>query len=663
MELTAEQQAIVDTCVEPHQLGPYGKLVRVIAGAGTGKTTVCKAVADKLLELGHTNIDYVVFNKAAATEAQAKFNYRVSCATLHSYAFRLLGVRNGTVLDIRRLKVLVQGVCKDDIDMMMSRRIPTNRSISDRAMRQKLVFYILKTVEEFCRKAYTEDEGFCTSGAHGIDAPGATYYPAHEYHSSYGLKDGMPSSYGTFYIDAALKVWKVLDPRSERSEILYDTVIKAAELEEAHFYGTALIVDEAQDLTESNLKWLTCQAQRSYKYILVVGDEVQTIYGFRGCRAKYLNAIAASETRTLTLCWRFGPAIAAVANTILYAKQNSLQPHKSYRLQPRGRFQGELYSKHGFPLGMQRTFLAHRNITLLERSLQYLQEIPGCKFAFNGKSEASGKGKFKTVIREVTEFMKIYTGESDEVNLFDFNGKYTWDELISRVEEEGLDQYVAALGLILCHKENTMNILREFQLNVLNKSVPQAQADVVLSTIHTAKGMEWDNVEIGEDLVVLNLFTGTGFDFPNWGDSLNLWYVAVTRARIRLVLPTKFLHLLDSFDMITQAANHPSSALLILPPWEDAATAAKPPQTKTGWFRHQCNSQLWRCDAGQLLYRNIVATWVGEMYATLPHGLIIDGVSYGSFKLDYKLSGSYIGLMAHPEPEPEASPMKRPRYY
>jgi hypothetical protein len=30
------------------------------------------------------------------------------------------------------------------------------------------------------------------------------------------------------------------------------------------------------------------------------------------------------------------------------------------------------------------------------------------------------------------------------------------------------------------------------------------------------------------------------FDLPGYGDSLNLWYVAVTRAKITLSLPPKF---------------------------------------------------------------------------------------------------------------------------
>lgn len=518
--------------------------------------------------------------------------------------------------------------------------------------------FILKTVEEFCRKPYTLFEGF-----HG--ERNATYYPAKKYHIYGAVRDGMPKEYGDFYVRAARRVWELLDPRSDHPQTTHDAVIKAAELEQVLFPGKALIVDEAQDMTECNLTWITRAAQRRGRFILLVGDEVQTIYGFRGCKAKFLSNVRAFEAKKLTSCWRFGPAIAAVANTILYAKENSSQDHMSYRLRPSGRYHGKLYTREGFPTGIQRTFLAFTNVSLLRRSLEYLQEIPGCKFAFNGKSDASGKGKFKSIISEVSKFMKVYTGESAELDLEEFNETYTWESLVNKIQREGLTRYEASLGLIRSYGEDTMNVLKTFVDNVYKKAVSPEEADVILSTIHSAKGMEWDNVEVGEDLAMLNLFSNSGFDFPSWGDGLNLWYVAVTRAKRRLVLPEKFLHLLESFEMITSAAEYPlDDRKLVFPPWEDEIAARASSQKTTGWFKHACREQVWRYSQAESLYKRFVAPWAEEVYGLLPDGLVIDGIPYDSFKLveEEESQGTELDATQRLEPDREASPTKRPRY-
>jgi superfamily I DNA/RNA helicase len=82
--------------------------------------------------------------------------------------------------------------------------------------------------------------------------------------------------------------------------------------------------------------------------------------------------------------------------------------------------------------------------------------------------------------------------------------------------------------------------------------------------INTAKGLEYDNVQVLDDFIELNagqkketknskfqpasqaLNTDSGFEFklPGFGDELNLWYVAVTRAKKTVALPSKFWNLI-----------------------------------------------------------------------------------------------------------------------
>ena len=62
-----------------------GQSFKVIAYAGTGKTTTLQLISDAMPERRGM---YLAFNKAIATEAQQKFHQNVDCRTFHSLAFR-----------------------------------------------------------------------------------------------------------------------------------------------------------------------------------------------------------------------------------------------------------------------------------------------------------------------------------------------------------------------------------------------------------------------------------------------------------------------------------------------------------------------------------------------------------------------------------------------
>lgn len=83
---------------------------------------------------------------------------------------------------------------------------------------------------------------------------------------------------------------------------------------------------------------------------------------------------------------------------------------------------------------------------------------------------------------------------------------------------------ILLISFIEKYENNSTNILR----NLKNVSqVKEKEADLIISTIHKAKGREWDNVVIEDDF---NLSEKTKDE--EW----NLLYVAVTRAQKTLCL-------------------------------------------------------------------------------------------------------------------------------
>ncbi|NXW57019.1 FBH1 helicase, partial [Eurystomus gularis] len=82
VKLTHEQQRILNHKIE------HGQVVKIMAFAGTGKTSTLVKYAEKFANL---NFLYVTFNKAVAERAKSVFPRNVTCKTFHSLAFGSVG--------------------------------------------------------------------------------------------------------------------------------------------------------------------------------------------------------------------------------------------------------------------------------------------------------------------------------------------------------------------------------------------------------------------------------------------------------------------------------------------------------------------------------------------------------------------------------------------
>ncbi len=151
-----------------------------------------------------------------------------------------------------------------------------------------------------------------------------------------------------------------------------------------------------------------------------------------------------------------------------------------------------------------------------------------------------------------------------------FGQAVTWDSFTKQVEDRELNKYAASIGVICAFRERTMEAMNLFEEEVMNKAYSADEADIILSTTHAAKGMEWDNVQVCDDftdevskvdrkgpprIVVENgkrskIPNTWQFATKNYGDDLNLLYVACTRAKRLLSIPTSLKTLLQQCDML-----------------------------------------------------------------------------------------------------------------
>ncbi len=622
MQLTREQEAVLHT-VHPPGIQPTPPIVRVSAGAGTGKTTTMEHLCRQLADCGHSHGSYLVFGKAAQVDAEKRIRggeravqlpsdlqiTTVDACALACVQRSRAGAESSAApsmdpMDDGTLRKAVRSVCGDAITEFL-KEVAGSPTIIRRCERQ-VSHFIQKTLTGFLHSARDPDGpdgGFSPTAQY----PGRAYYPAQQWHErspqyqGVAAPDGVPTKWyqGKWYLEQARLLW---DRMVTFEIVTFSSIMKLAQLERLEIPGTFLLVDESQDLNECQVDLLLQQHIRG-THVYFVGDMAQSIFGFRGAKSEPLLNHDPAIDLPLTESFRFGPRIACIANAILFAKKKSPQTAladggfsrkkrrlwKPYVIQGRSACEGQVgWAPQSSLLDYdnQVTILARGNATLLSACLPRVLDSVAAgrtlKVSVNGKGASSGLSKWATIIKQVREFTKLWVASGPEVppeawtettlDFEEFEGEreLTWKRAMELIEGQDLQHFKAAISLVCEHKRDSIARTAAFEEHVLNKKYTQDEADIVLSTIHSAKGMEWDNVEICDDLVPLAMFqvvkrhpsspciqsasvpldSTAMFNFPGYGDDINLWYVAVTRARKRLSLPSKFKEMIDVFRKI-----------------------------------------------------------------------------------------------------------------
>jgi superfamily I DNA/RNA helicase len=320
----------------------------------------------------------------------------------------------------------------------------------------------------------------------------------------------------------------------------YDSVMKQAQVEMAEVPTKAILVDESQDLTECQVDWLERQrCLGNGKLIYFVGDAAQTIYYFRGARSKFLRQIPDVVDLELTTSFRFGPPLAAVANLILFAKEHSPQgddfvPYRvlggasvadrpaetfSFREGTVSAVDGMLRAARnpgtggkGLPGDGCVTLLAWKNITLIQNAIELLMHRPGISIAVYGVGESSAKRKYAKACDEVKHVYDLYMGTATSLPFAEFKDEHgqpmvlDYNEYIAEVEDRELQRFHLHNSLVANFGALTMEEVEKFKSGVLQTDADPSHCDVLLSTIHSAKGAEWANVVICSDLLPLARF-------------------------------------------------------------------------------------------------------------------------------------------------------------
>jgi F-box protein 18 (helicase) len=451
------------------------------------------------------NFLYLAFGKPQAGEAKERFSKNAECRTTHSLAYRETGAPYA--------KNKQKGLGFE----------PRGKAIME-PLSIKLPWMANMTIATLTKYLQSADPEIATH--HLPDY--AQYKPVEDQ---------------ILVKRKAAQLWQKMCDRNDTSiPMSHDGYLKLWQLEclrsgkvpNVFYQYDAILLDEAQD-TNPTFEAILGQiiSQRSHAVILV-GDERQAIYQWRGAvnmMGRLSESIESGEIngvkRSLTESFRYGPRTADVAVKIL-----SLGCEKEAAITARGKDEPHVTAS-------SRCYLARTNAALMDQAIATLDSDPRGILHFAGTNPRSRYDP--TVPYKLNFIRSVYHYFAYECHLATdptIKRYENWNDILqhaygdegNRDQESGDKELAAAVKFVEKHRYQTLPVLDL----IVSRSGEPERAIASFSTAHRAKGLEWDYVNILDDFIKL----GSEMDRNENGElqlpdeqELNLLYVAVTRGR------------------------------------------------------------------------------------------------------------------------------------
>ena len=313
-----------------------------------------------------------------------------------------------------------------------------------------------------------------------------------------------------------------------RTVVPHNAYLKLFQLEKSILPFDIILVDEAQDITDA----MTDIVLRQPGAKIFIGDPYQQIYAWNGA-VNALDKIMAQgyPARYLSQSFCCPESVAEQANMYLQIL-GARVPFRGTRK--------EAARQKSIP-----AFLARTNAGLFGRAHEECES--GKPFHFLGGFEGY---RFETLV----DIADLYSGKIPEDP---FLKKMKSISNLAKYVEETEDQVLRArLDIVMKYKKKTIPIYR--QIKHANTDIRNAK--MILSTVHKAKGQEYDTVFLADDFFdIKSSIQKHKREDPKLKQpifiqkaELNLIYVAFTRSRRKLVCPKKLYISQDELAGIEQ---------------------------------------------------------------------------------------------------------------
>lgn len=499
MQLTKEQKDIINSTGD----------IKINAVAGSGKTTTIIEYAKA--RPTNSKILYIAFNKSVKLEAIKKFAEKgltnVKVETAHSLAYRHIVFANN-------YKVRPQGYKTNEIAELLG--LEGN---GEKHGQYIIANHINKFIAYFCNsnKQKVQDLNY-------LDV----------------VNDGKAKTFArTFYSYIENKtrlLLKMMD--SGEIDITHDFYLKKFQLSHPQLHYDYILFDEGQDASEAMLDIFL--QQKATK--VIVGDTHQQIYGWRYA----VNSLEKTSFSTfyLSSSFRFTQDIANLAMHTLQWKEH-IEVYQPITISGKGNSKQK----------RTKAVLARTNLGLLLKVIEYVKE----------------KKKLERIYFEgnINSYTYADDGASlyDVLNLYNGNRNLVRDKLIKEMNSMAeLEEYIdktedVQLGMMVEIVNEYGNEIPGIIKTIKAKHISdedKEKAEIIFSTVHRCKGMEYDEVQLVKDFITEEKIkkakeesekdkgkkageTRTEFNVAKLREEINLLYVAVTRTKNMLHIPASII--------------------------------------------------------------------------------------------------------------------------
>ena len=489
MKYTLQQQSI---------LASEGN-IKINAVAGSGKTTTMIEYAKT--KPPKSKILYLAFNKSVKIEAEQKFSKHkltnVRIETAHSLAFRNIVAGSNYKIKLGDYKPY------ELVQLLAMTGSSTNHELFI------IANHILKMASLFCNsnaQKVSEIDYLKTV----LDSK-ANAFVKHNFKT----------------IEQFTRQFLAKMNHGE-IEITHDFYLKKFQLSNPVLPFDYILFDEGQDASPAMLDVFLKQ---SNAIKVIVGDTHQQIYSWRYA----VNSLEQVHFKSFDLnnSFRFGSKIALLANEILFLK-NKLKTFQSIEIIGLGTSNEK----------KSHAVIARTNLGLLMKAITFITDNRKIKHLYF-------EGNFNSYTY-ADEGASLY----DVLNLYNKKHFLIRDELLKTmhsvleledyIEKTEDKQLQMMLDIVKEYEDEIPALLKQIK----EKHVGDAEkhkAEIIFSTVHRCKGMEYDVVELANDFTTEEKIDRQKKqpEFEQQKDrieeEINLLYVAITRARSLLKIPEELI--------------------------------------------------------------------------------------------------------------------------
>lgn len=479
--------------------------VLIEALAGSGKTTVLIEAAQRLLNAGKGSIVFVAFNTDIAKELKARVPYGVEVSTLHSIGLKTIAtIHPQTKVDHGKMSSIYWTQLRKFGAQYNARH---RHSINVGTLYRPLAD-LVELAQATLPSTIAEVEALA---------------------AGHVVSNVIPPREFAQMIVACLQATAATCDRISFGDMLY----LPAKFKMMPPVYQHVFVDEVQDLNNAQLSLVEKMLWPGNGRLIAIGDRHQAIYSWRGAAGNAFGSI--QETFDPIVCplsvtYRCSKAVVAEANKVVPA----LQPRPTA---PEGQVSTVPWSAmfEVFSGARPGDFILSRTNAPLMRVAQYFMKR-SWRCVVAGKKDFSQKmlGVVKDLKAASIINVRMDLQRMVRTSISAFKARSAEDQVACQAafnDEQDLLESILILSENAGSLDELVSAVRGLFVDLTD---PGAMDDViVLSTIHKAKGRERSRVWLLQDTFVGARKGAT----PNAErEELNLWYVAVTRAKDDLFL-------------------------------------------------------------------------------------------------------------------------------